>query len=105
MGVVVLKGNKVKQMIDNKEFDLIIDLRNRENYLAGHLPNAINIPLNEIPDNMDYLNQYKVKSIIMYCGIGIQSRSAAKVLALNGFEKIYSLSNGIKEYKYELVSE
>lgn len=103
MGIVSLKGSKVKSMIDNDEFDLIIDLRNKENYLAGHLPNAINIPINEIPDNLDYLSQYKKKSIIVYCGIGTQSRATAKVLVLNGFEKIYSLSNGIREYKYELV--
>lgn len=105
MSVTILKANKVKQMIENNEFDLIIDLRNKENYLAGHIPDAINIPINEIPDCMDFLNQYKEKSILMYCGIGIQSKSAAKVLALNEFKKLYSLSNGIKEYKYQLVSE
>lgn len=105
MGVVILKAEQVKYMIDNNEFDLILDLRNNESYLEGHLPNAINIPMNEIPDNMHYLSRYKNKNILICCGIGHQSKSAGKVLALNGFEKIYSLSNGIKEYKYELVKD
>ena len=89
-------------MIDNSQFDLIIDLRTRENYLNGHLPGAINIPINELTDKVDFLNQYKNKDIILYCAVGSQSRSVCKVLALNGFNKLYSLSRGIKDYKYEL---
>lgn len=102
MKIIILEPNKVKEMIDNNQFDLIIDLRTQENYLKGHLPGAINIPINEIPDKFDFLNKYQKKPIILYCGIGSQSKSACKVLALNGFEKIYSLSRGIKGYKYEL---
>ena len=105
MGVVSLKAYKVKEMVDSNKFDLIIDLRTKENYETGHLPKAINIPLNEITDKMEFLEPYKNKKIILYCGIGAQSRSAAKVLALNGFETVYSLSNGIKDYKYQLVTE
>lgn len=102
MKIIILEANKVKEMIDNSQFDLIIDLRTQENYFKGHLPGAINIPINEIPDKIDFLNKYQKKSIILYCGIGSQSKSVCKVLALNGFEKLYSLSRGIKEYKYEL---
>ncbi|MGL5313443.1 MAG: rhodanese-like domain-containing protein [Peptostreptococcaceae bacterium] len=104
MGIASLKACKVKEMIEKNQFDLIIDLRQSEYYEAGHLPNAINIPLNCIPDNLKFLEEYKNKAIILYCGIGTQSRNAAKVLALNGFEKVYSLSNGLKDYKYDLVT-
>lgn len=102
MKITILEAIKTKYMIDNNKFDLIIDLRNKENYLNGHLPGAINIPINEITDNMDFLESYKNKSIMLYCGIGSQSKSVCKVLALNGFQELYSLFRGIKEYKYEL---
>lgn len=102
MTVISIKVKKVKEMIDNNQIDLIIDLRTNENYRKYHLPGAINIPINEIPDNLEYLSGYKDKYILLYCGIGSQSISAGKVLILNGFNKIYSLYNGIKEYKFDL---
>lgn len=102
MQITTLEASKIKAMIDNNQFNLIIDLRNEENYSKGHLPGAINIPINEITDNMDFLEPYKNKSIMLYCGIGSQSKSVCKVLALNGFQQLYSLFRGIKEYKYEL---
>lgn len=105
MAVILLKADKVKYMIDNNEFDLILDLRDKEDYLVGHLPNAVNIPINEIPDNMCYLNEYMNKNILIYCGVGHHSKIAGKILTLNGFKKIYDLSNGIEEYKYDLVQE
>ncbi|MBO3443240.1 MULTISPECIES: rhodanese-like domain-containing protein [Clostridia] len=104
MDLIMLKPIQVKEMIENNQFDLIIDLRDNENYHKGHLPGAINIPINEITDKLNFLDLYKKKSIILYCGIGSKSISAGKVLIINGFEKIYSLSNGIKGYKYELKS-
>ena len=102
MEIKVLEASKVKYMVDNNQFDLIIDLRNEENYSKGHIPGAINIPINEITDNMDFLEPYKNKSVMLYCGIGSQSKSVCKVLALSGFKQLYSLFRGLKEYKYEL---
>ncbi len=100
MGLVSISAKKVKEMIDNDEFDLIIDLRNKENYEKSHLTNSINIPINEITDMLNYLEKYKERSILLYCGIGHQSKTVGKVLVLNGFSKIYTLSNGINDYKY-----
>ena len=42
------------------------------------------------------------KKILLYCGIGSQSKATCKVLSINGFNKLYSLFGGIKGYKYEL---
>lgn len=102
MGITILDSKQVKEMIDKNEFELVIDIRNNENYLNGHLQSAINIPMNEITDNLAFLEKYKNKKILLYCGIGSQSKTTCKVLSLNGFEKLYSLHKGIKSYKYSL---
>ena len=104
MGIYIINSKKVKEMLQKEEFELIIDLREKEHYDKGHLKNAINIPINHITDNLDYLNEYKNAKILLYCGIGSQSKSTAKVLVLNGYEQVYSLANGIKSYNYELVT-
>lgn len=102
MRIEVLKDIEVRNMISRNEIDLILDIRNNEYYIKGHLPGAINIPMNEIPDYMEFINNFKNKTILIYCGIGKQSINAGNVLILNGFNKIYSLDNGIKGYKFAL---
>lgn len=104
LNISTIDSKKVNEMIEKNQFGLVIDLREKEHYEKGHLKNAINIPINCITDNMDFLEKYKDNKILLYCGIGSQSKSVAKVLAINGYEEIYSLANGIKNYKYELVT-
>lgn len=102
MIVNILNSKKISEMVKNKEFKLIIDLRQEDSYLAGHLPNAINIPTNEMNDNLGYIRSITNEDILLYCANGNQSITVGKILILNGFNNIYSLANGIKYYKYGL---
>ena len=102
MKVNILNAKKTREMINSKQFKLIIDLREEESYLEGHLPNAINIPTNEINDNLDYIRSITNQDILLYCSAGNQSVAVGKILLLEGFNNIYSLANGTKYYKYEL---
>lgn len=102
MKVNILNSKKISQMVKNKEFKLIIDLRQEDFYLAGHLPDAINIPTNEINDNLEYIRNTTNEDILLYCANGNQSITVGKILLLDGFNNVYSLANGIKDYKYEL---
>lgn len=102
MKVNILNSKKISKMIKNKEFQLIIDLRQEEFYLEGHLFDAINIPTNEINDNLEYIRSITNEDILLCCANGNQSITVGKVLLLDGFKNVYSLANGIKDYKYEL---
>lgn len=102
MKVNVLNGRKIDEMIKNKEFKLIIDLRQEDSYLEGHLIEAINIPINQINDHLEYIRSITNEDILLYCANGNQSITVGKVLIINGFNNVYSLANGIKYYKYKL---
>ena len=99
MSIVSINSKKAKLMIEKDEFDLIIDLRTKELYENYNIKGSINIPFNEIGDKMNFLKEYKNKKILLYCEVGKTSKSASKVLAINGFSKIYNLSQGLKGYK------
>lgn len=102
MKVNILNSKQTSEMIKNKEFKLIIDLRQEEFYLEGHLLDAINIPTNEINDNLEKIRSITNDYILIYCTNGNQSISVGNVLLIYGFKNIYSLDNGIKDYNYEL---
>lgn len=103
MNVIEINSRKANEMIKNKKFNLIIDLREEELYLEGHISGAINIPTYEINDHIDYLRHISGENILLYCSKGIQSLSVGKVFLISGFKNVYSLHNGIENYNYKIV--
>jgi len=102
MMVIILNSKKISEMVKNNEFKLIIDLREEELYLEGHLPKAVNIPTGEINDNLEQIRSITNEGILLYCTNGNQSITVGKVLLLDGFNNVYSLANGIKNYRHKL---
>lgn len=84
-----------RAMIMNNEVSLIIDVRTREEYVQGHIPGAINIPLHELEVRISELEVYKNKTILVYCRSGRRSAVASEILVRNGFTKVYNMLGGI----------
>ena len=72
----------------------IIDVRSAVEYAEGHIPGAVNIPLNQIP----LLNAPKDASIYLYCRSGARSARGCKALEKLGFTNVSNLG-GILDYK------
>jgi phage shock protein E len=67
---------------------LVIDVRTKQEYDAGHFSTAINIPHDQISGRMSELNQHKQKGIVLYCHSGARAAAAEKVLKNNGFSNV-----------------
>jgi len=92
-----------ERILDDKDDGyIILDIRLPEEYAEGHIPGAINIPLRELGYSLYLLD--KVKDIIVYCNIGLQSKVAAQVLANAGFKDVYNLTDGLKVWSYAFES-
>lgn len=85
-----------------KDEVLIIDVRSPEEYKAGHIPNAININVDETQSRLNEIEDYKDKPIIVYCNSGKKSNDAAEILVNNGFQDVTN-AQGVKEFEYDLV--
>ena len=84
-----------------KENYLVIDVRSSEEYAAGHLKHAINIPLEELEGRLDEINAYKDKNVVLYCNTGNRSGKALDLLKQKGFNVLMN-APGVKQYDYEL---
>ena len=102
MAVNTITANQAQRMLNGNQFSLVIDLRDYYDYARGHLPNAINIPTNQVVDRINQIQQYRNGNVLLYCQYGIQSVSVGKVLILNGFRRVYSLGGGLDHYNYPL---
>jgi rhodanese-related sulfurtransferase len=77
----------------------IIDVRTPAEFEGGHLENAININLYG-PDFKAKLETLdKSKAVSVYCKVGGRSAKAAEVMREMGFEEVYDLEGGIRNWK------
>ena len=71
------------------KFDLIVDVRSRLEFLFGHLPDAVCIPVDRLPDAMVKRADVKPESrILVYCASGARSATAATQLRTAGFRNV-----------------
>lgn len=66
---------------------VLIDIRNESAFTHGFIPNAINIPLSKLQENLPFLS--KDKKIILYCTKGILSYDTAKELSEKGYPAVH----------------
>lgn len=89
-----IKTNDIIRYI-GKANVLIIDLRDRTEYNAGHIPTAINIPYEELEERKADLKRNML--LIFYCDRGNISLLAARDLMKDGYN-IKSLYGGLRAY-------
>lgn len=83
---------------------MILDVRKPTEYDSGHVLNAENIPLSEIPNRLNELDSQS--EILIHCAGGYRSMTASSLLKRNGFNNVKNVWGGygrIKEEKIDLV--
>lgn len=95
---------KTVELVGETKETLVIDVRDAEAYAKGHLVNAINIPFDEFEGKISDLEGYKNQTIVLICNTGNKSGKAGKMLADNGFTKVYNAQDGMDEYDYDTVT-
>lgn len=90
---------QAKEIIAENKDLLILDTRTQEEYDAGHIEGAILIPYNKIEMNLDQLDGFEDKPILVYCRTGSRSAVAVDTLIENGFNKIYHMNQGYSRWK------
>lgn len=83
--------NEINDLVDtisveelrNEEKPYILDVRTIEEYNLSHIDGAINIPLDELRENLKKLD--KSKEIVVHCHSGLRSYLACRILKQKGY--------------------
>ena len=86
------------QLINHKEA-CILDVREPDEFKAGHLLNAKSIPLGKLRDRIGELERYREKPIVVVCRSGQRSATACALLNKEGFAQVYNLSGGVTAWQ------
>lgn len=85
--IPTIYAEEVLQRINAKENFTLLDVRSKEEFEKGHLPNAINVYVGELPYNLDKIPK-NGRPLTVFCSTGRRSTIAASLLKNNGFERV-----------------
>ena len=71
-----------------KEGAQIIDVRSPGEFNSGHIKGSINIPLQNIQNNLSKIK--RDKPVITCCASGMRSASAKSILKSNGYKHVHN---------------
>ncbi|MEZ5561269.1 MAG: rhodanese-like domain-containing protein [Pseudomonadales bacterium] len=91
----------VQQLVElvNKENALVLDVRDKKEYAAGHIVDAVNIPYANLQSRLDELKKHSDRPIIIACRIGQHSGAAGTLLRKAGFGNVSRLTGGMTEWR------
>ena len=72
---------------------VVIDVRTAGEFVAGHLPIAVNLPLSEIETNLDRRVTDKNQVLLLHCQSGSRSSAAKKKLIALGCPNVFNLGS------------
>jgi rhodanese-related sulfurtransferase len=93
-GVKLSSPEEVTRLI-NREDAKVVDIRSQKEFENGHIIDAINIPADQLGDQLNKLKPFKDKGIVFYCASGSVAVKEARKLMNEGYEKVYCLKGGI----------
>ncbi len=97
-GGATISAQELVQLVNN-EGAVVVDLRDKAEFEAGHIVDAINIPYASLETRMDELKKYEGKPIVLACKMGQHSGTAGTQLKKAGFDNVTRLRGGIAEWR------
>jgi rhodanese-related sulfurtransferase len=85
----LIDAQTYNQRFVDGEDHLLIDVRTPEEFASGHIPGAINISVQSLPDRLDEVPNDE--TIVVYCRTGNRSATATDILVDAGYAPVYDL--------------
>lgn len=83
----------------NREKAVVVDVREPEEYVKGHITNAKNIPLSQLDERLPQVAKNKALPVILVCESGARAVRAQRQVRKLGYEKAEALAGGMKAWR------
>ena len=96
-----ITADEVKYALDIKENSILIDVRTPAEVMRGKIPDAINLPIDEIRDKIQTIIPDKNQKIYVYCLSGTRSDTAVSTMIALGYTNVFSMTNGLLRWRFK----
>ena len=97
-----ISAEEAKEMMDELGGEIVLDVREPDEYDAGHIPGAVLLPVDLIDEeHAAEIIPAKESVVLVYCHSGNRSKTAAAALAELGYTQVYEFG-GIQKWPYEV---
>jgi rhodanese-related sulfurtransferase len=97
-GVRTIDVRGLKADLDAGRVAVLVDVRTPEEYAAGHVPGAVNIPLDVLDERIAELDAYEDRDVHVICESGRRSLAASQTLAAAGRRPV-NVDGGTKAWR------
>ena len=102
LGYTQISQDRAKEIMASSDSFLILDVRTKEEFESGHIPGAVNLPLQDIGPEPPALLQDFDQEIFVYCRSGNRSKQASQILSELGYTNVFEFG-GIHSWDGEIV--
>jgi rhodanese-related sulfurtransferase len=75
----------------------LLDVREDDEWTAGHAPGALHVPMMEIPARADDVPTDR--DVVVVCRVGARSAQVVAYLRQNGFDRVTNLDGGMADWE------
>ena len=103
MAVERIDGNRAAELL--AEGAVVIDVREAEDYAAGHIEGAASLPFNDLTaEAVARVAPDVAAPVVVYCYVGGRSSMVAQALSQAGYDRVYDLG-GMSSWPFGFVTE
>ena len=83
----------------NRERAVVVDVREPEEFAAGHVTGAKNVPLNQLDEKLAAAVKNKSVPLLLVCATGARAQRAVAMAKKLGYEQAQAVAGGLKSWK------
>jgi len=93
-----ISGPALAERIGSGDAPVILDVRSAKEYSQGHIPDAVNLPYEQLRNRLKELPQDKNTELVVYCHSGGRAAIAERILLALGYTDVKDLGGHWKEW-------
>lgn len=97
----IITGQEVKKRMEQNPKGVVLDVRTPAEFAEGHIPGAVNLPVDEVKAKVEALIADKQTAIVVYCRSGARSATAARTLKALGYTDVADMG-GLSNWPFPL---
>jgi phage shock protein E len=94
-----ISNSELSQRVVGDNAPMILDVRSGQEYASGHVPGAINIPVDQLSAHLPELRRHDNAEIVVYCESGRRASKAADILIGDGFLNVRHLEGDMRQWR------